>query len=65
MLERLTGAIATSLIGSNSTTGTKIEILSYITDPVVDSIIEVCAHPGHDHVNKQLAVLQTDRRISP
>ena len=41
-LERMTDAMADNLVGSN-VTGTKIKILGYITDPVVDSIIEVCS----------------------
>ena len=36
----MTDAMADNLVGSN-VTGTKIKILGYITDPVVDSIIEV------------------------
>merc|ERR1712062_647261 len=39
-LEKMTDAMADNLVGSN-VTGTKIKILGYITDPVVDSIIEI------------------------
>ena len=36
----MTDVMADNLVGSN-VTGTKIKILGYITDPVVDSIIEI------------------------
>ena len=36
----MTDAMANNLVGSN-VTGTKIKILGYITDPLVDSIIEI------------------------
>jgi len=39
-LEKMTDVMADNLVGSN-VTGTKIKILGYITDPVVDSIIEI------------------------
>ena len=39
-LEKMTDAMSDRIIGSN-VTGTKIKILGYVTDPVVDSIIEV------------------------
>merc|ERR1711953_871305 len=39
-LEKMTDVMAANLVGSN-VTGTKIKILGYITDPVVDSIIEI------------------------
>ena len=42
-LEKMTDAMSDRIIGSN-VTGTKIKILGYITDPVVDSIIEVKMH---------------------
>ena len=37
----MTDTMAERLVGSNTTAGTEIKIIGYITDPVVDNIIEV------------------------
>ena len=40
-LNEMTGALANNSVGNTNGTATKIKVLGYITDPMVDSIIQV------------------------